>query len=538
MRLSFYTYLPILIVSLFFQNGLAADSLAIRLQKHTAFLGADKLRGRATGSPGERLAAEYIIRNLKQFGVLPFAEDGSYLQHIPMHGASVKNSSKLCVLVPGDTIHPCFSNDYLLYKSGAQTFIPKPVPLIFAGYGISAPEFDYDDYRNIDVEGRIAVFFEGEPYSDDNDYFDGKNPTIYSYAESKQRTALARGAIGSILISRNADYTEWAAKKRSFQFEDVTLAYSISGHLGILMHPDAAKALFRKSYISLEQAYRMARENTLYSFALRTKLMFRGQFEERDFSAANIIGYLPGKESEYLIISAHYDHLGVGVPVANDSIYNGVMDNAMGVAAVLELARITASQKGKNKYGVVFLFLTGEEKGLLGSAYYTDHPVVPLYKTLANLNIDGLASFDRFKEVVGVGAEFSTLGKILKSAAEKNNLKKGQIPPQFLNYESFARSDQMSFAWAGIPSILIMDGINYEHLSFEQGLNKWLDWNARIYHSPFDDLNQPINWAAAAQHTRFLYDFSRKLLNAKQNPKWYKNSAFYNIRLQTIAEER
>ena len=531
----FFKYLLLLFFAAALKNSLAADSLSLRLKAHTAYLASDQLKGRATGSEGERQAAAYIIKNLKQNGVLPFAGNGSYLQPIPMHGATVKKSSKLCILTPGDTLHPCLSNDYLLYKSGAQTYIPKPVPLVFAGYGISAPEFDYDDYRNIDVEGKIVVFFEGEPLSDDPDFFDGTQPTIYSYAESKQRTALARGAIGSILISRS---DEWADKKQAFQFEDITLAYRVSGHLGILMHPEAAKSLFRKSYISLEQARRMARENTLYSFALRTKLMFRGRFAERDFSAANVIGYVPGKKNEYLIISAHYDHLGVGTPVKGDSIYNGAMDNAMGVAAVLELARHFGAQKLKNRYGIIFLFVTGEEEGLLGSAYYTDHPVVPLYKTLANVNVDGLAAFDRFKKVVGVGAELSSLGAVLQKTAVQNQMSSAEIPPQFLNYESFSRSDQMSFAWAGVPSILIMDGIDYEHLSPREGLKKWLDWNKRIYHTPFDDMNQPICWAAAAQHTRFLFDFCTNLLNTDQKPRWNKDVPFYTIRLQTIAEER
>jgi len=175
---------------------------------------------------------------------------------------------------------------------------------------------------------------------------------------------------------------------------------------------------------------------------------------------------------------------------------------------------------------------------LLGSTYYTDHPVVPLHKTIANLNVDGLAAFDRFQEVVGVGAELSTLGILMREVAAENNLHFGSIPPQFQNYESFSRSDQMAFAWAGIPSILIMDGLNYEQLSFAQGMQKWLDWNDHIYHTPFDDIDQPIHWPAAEQHVLLLYDFILNLANAPFEPEWNKNLLFYNIRLQTIAEER
>lgn len=521
-------------------------TLIQNLQKHVSFLSGDSLYGRATGTKGERQAALYLARYLEKYGIQPLGDRQTYFQHIPMHGSKPLPSIHI-VLTNGSeqkTLH--IERDFLLFKTGTQTFLPKATQLVFVGYGISAPEYDYNDYQNVNVQGKIVVFLPGEPPSVDENYFKGSAPTVYSYPESKQRTAIAHGAIGSILLhipGRSSDFP-WSHYRRAFSFEDVTLAYRVTGNLSVLLNAtdSISEFLFRGCGATLTEILQMAKSHTMKPFMMKTKLNFYGRFAERDFISQNVVGLLPANVSfskdEYVIVSAHYDHLGVGMPVNGDSIYNGAMDNAMGTAGALELARILHDSSKKRKRSLLFLFVTGEEKGLLGSAYYTDHPKVPLYKTIANLNIDGLAMFDTFNEVVGVGADYSTLGNVLRKAAAKDSLLTGSIPPQFLQYESFARSDQMSFAWAGIPSILIMDGINYRHLTFGEGLQKWLDWNRTIYHSPFDDIHQPINWQAAAQHVRFLSHFLQALLNTRQKIVWKEGLPFKNIRLQTIAEQR
>jgi Zn-dependent M28 family amino/carboxypeptidase len=239
-----------------------------------------------------------------------------------------------------------------------------------------------------------------------------------------------------------------------------------------------------------------------------------------------------------VLITAHYDHLGVGLPVDGDSIYNGVFDNAIGAAAVLELAKAFKFAENKLERSVIFLFLTGEEKGLIGSTFYVDHPAVPLYKTIADINVDGIAVFDDFKSIVGVGAEYSALGNLLKETAEDLNLSISSIPQQFQQSESFYRSDQISFAMAGIPAILTMDGIDDKQVTKEEGLKKFLDCSRNIYHTPFDDLKQEINLDASIQHIEFLYLMSCKLLNGHEAPEWKEDSPFLNARLRSIAEKR
>lgn len=512
--------------------------------RHINYLASDELQGRGTGTAGERLAAEYIIRTLKTYGLKPAGENKSYFQNIPMIGSSPLPSSKMTVYYPDSILNLTLSNDYLLYKSGAQTYIPAGLPLVFVGYGIIAPEYDHNDYLAVDVSGKIVVCLQGEPYYDDPDYFDGSNPTIYSYAESKQRQAISQGALGTIIIPHPAhlDRENWEQKTREFSFEDVTLAYRATGHLGVLMHSTAAGKLFINAPVNYEQLAELDQRHAMYSFELPVKLAFRGQFKEREFIGRNIAALLPGEDvnlrDTYLIVSAHYDHLGIGLAVDGDSIYNGLVDNALGVAGVLELARLLNTSSEAPRRSILFLFLTGEEKGLLGSRYYIDNPLVPLHKTIANINVDGLAIFDRFTEVVGLESDYSTLGEILEAVASLNGYQAMPVPAPFLYFESFARSDQFAFAHGGIPGILISDGLGYENLSSQDGLNHWLEWDKNRYHTPFDDLHQPINFFAVEQHVEFLFDFLYRLSRMDQQPQWKSGVPFRTYQLRVIAEGR
>jgi len=517
------------------------DEISIdSIKTHVRILGDDKMQGRATGAEGERRAGDYILAKLKAYNVAPAILNRSYIQNLPLHGSTPLASSEM-TLFHGDkqqSLH--LGDDYVLYHSGAQDYIPKPTPLVFVGYGISAPEFDYNDYQNIDVRDKIVVYVAGEPFSDDPSYFGGNQPTIYSYPESKERLALSHGARGSILVPDPYMKAAWDAKALQFSFEDVRLAYSATTQLGIMMNPMSAGALFANSPHSLEDIFKMKRRHTIRSFDLHAKLRFRGTFKERDFLSRNIISLVRGNDAtlrdSYLLISAHYDHLGIGTPVHGDSIYNGVADNAMGVAALLEMARLFQQQPPKRS--LLFLFFTGEEKGVLGSTYYVDNPVRPLYKTIANLNVDGLAIFDAFRSIVGYGAALSSLGDILNRTANALGLQTSTPPSQISRLESYARSDQIAFAKSGIPSILIMDGLNYEHLSYRDGLKKQIEWMQHIYHTPFDDLSQPINWDAVQQHCRVLVSFVQNCADDKNAPQWLPGSPYLNARLQSIAEKR
>ncbi len=527
-----------------YYNALASISKNY-IEKNLKVLGDDSLAGRGNGAEGGNGAAKFIANEYSQLGLKPGEGDTGYFQYIPMHGSYALPDSKLNIYYDdsrNDSLK--LFNDYVMYKSGEQTFIPSPMELVFVGYGIIAPEYDYNDYQSVDVEGKVVVYLEGEPESKSRYYFEGEKGTIYSSPVAKQRLAISRGAVGCIMIPNIKDKSNlnWKKTVQDFSFEDVTLAYSVSGNFSILINPNAAGKLFVGSGYSLDDVYRMTKKQTVTSFPLKTKITFKGKFKERDFLSPNVIGMIPGNDTELkntcLIISAHYDHLGIGPEVKGDTIYNGVLDNASGVAGMLELARAFSSSKIKNKRTIIFMAVTGEEKGLLGSTYYTDHPVFPLYKTIADINIDGLAVYDEFKSVIGVGSDLSTLGDLFVDAARNQGVSVADIPPGFEQSESFYRSDQVAFAKAGIPSLLILDAPDYVHLTKEEALAKIINYDRRIYHTPFDDLSQPINYSAAVQHVKILFALCYNLVNSEDVPEWKRGVSYLNIRLRSIAEKK
>jgi|WetSurMetagenome_2_1015567.scaffolds.fasta_scaffold30701_3 hypothetical protein len=514
---------------------------ALAINNHLQILAHDSLEGRSVGTRGSNIAAGYISDQYSKYGLKKITSENSYFQNIPMHGSIPLNNSEFMIIAGEDTSYLKYSKDYFLYRSGQQTFLPTPLPLVFVGYGIVAPEFDYNDYQSVDVEGKIVVYIDSEPSSDDEDYFDGKYPTVYSYPESKRRIAISRGASGTIQIPLNY-FEGWEKIQNDFEFEDVTLAYSVSSSLSLLLNPDKVEKLFEGSDYSFNDISEMHNNNRIESFPLSTKLKFKGAFKERDFISPNVIGMVQGSDPNlkdtYLIISAHYDHLGIGKPVNNDSIYNGALDNAIGVSSLLELARAFSILELKPKRSIIFIATTGEEKGLLGSSYYTDNPVVPLYKTIANVNIDGIAMFRDLESIVAIGSELSTLENWLSSTADKYQLELQSIPPQFKNVDAFNKSDQLAFALAGIPSILVLEGTKNKSKTEEQVLEAFIDYFLNYYHTPFDDLNQNIDSEAAAKHTKVIFDFCFNLANSIDTPEWKQGSQFINARLRSIAEKK
>ncbi len=518
-------------------NSISSDSI----KKHLHVLAHDSLEGRAVGTRGGNIAANYIANQFSFYGLNKIPSENSYFQNIQMHGSTPLNSSELFIIAGTDTFFYDYSEDYFLYRSGQQTFMPTPLPLVFAGYGIVAPEYDYNDYQQINVEGKIVVYLDGEPHSDNPEYFDGNLPTVYSNPELKRRVAFARGAAGTVQISL-MKYKNWNSVQKDFQFEDVTLAYSLSGNLNILLNPVSAEKLFYGANVSFNDVLEMHLAKQIVSFDLETKLRFRGVFNERNFISPNVIGMLKGKDQDvndtYLIVSAHYDHLGIGIPVNGDSIYNGALDNAIGVSVLLELARIFSLLEIKPKRSILFIATTGEEKGLLGSTYYTDNPIVPLYKSIANVNIDGIAMFEDFKSIVALGSEFSTLGNHIEKTTERFGITLQGIPDQFKKVGAFNNSDQLAFAMAGIPSIIILEGTKHEKRTEEEVLEAFIKYYLDLYHTPLDNLEQVIDYAAAAKHAKVLFDFCFHLANGNETPEWYQGVPYSSIRLRTIAEEK
>jgi len=517
---------------------------ADRLWEDAARLAADDLCGRGTGDPGGDAAADFLAGKMAEAGLLPAGEGGTYFQPVPMHGGRPLPDGRLEIHLPDTTLSLAVGGDFLLYTTGAATIVPEPAPLVFAGYGIVAPEYDYNDYQNVQAEGAIVVMLSGEPPSNDPDYFAGEAPTLHSHPEWKQRTAIARGARGTILIpvAREGGGEPWADRRRDFSFEHVTLLQDVPRGLDVLLRPENAPLLFRHAWYSWEEIREMDRASAIRSFPLHVEASFRSDFRERDFVARNVIGRIEGRDpllkDSHVLLSAHYDHLGVGPPLDGDSIYNGMVDNALGCAALLEIARVLGESERPPLRSVVFLLVTGEEKGLLGSRHYCAHPAVPLSSTIAAINVDGLAITDTFDDVVGIGAGLSTLGAHLRRAADRLGLAVSPIPPFFLAGEAFTRSDQLAFALAGVPSILVMEGTRYRNLGPERGTARFLTWGFTRYHTPFDDADQPIHRPAMLLHCGIVLALAGELANTYTPPQWLPGSEYVTARLRTLAERR
>jgi hypothetical protein len=512
-------------------------------RRHISILGSDDYLGRGTGQKGGILAGDYLSTQFTAIGLQNPDNIINFHQNVPIHETQILESSKLEFFTTNNTLLPELNTQYLIHKSGINTLIKKPTKLVFVGYGIVAPEYDYNDYRNVNVVNKIVVMFSGEPISEDISYFYGKSDSKYSQIDIKRQIALSHGAKACIVIPNPDEfsYEYWANLIHDYSFTELSLAYSPSDLLTLLIIPEIAESIFKNEQVDYESLINNFHNNKLKSFEMKSEMSFKGNYKDRSFVSSNIIGYIEGSDEKlkdsYVLVTAHYDHLGVGPVLRGDSIYNGVLDNAMGVSALLEIARIIKSQKIKPKRTIIFMLTTAEEKGLLGSIHYITNPVFPLYKTIANINIDGIAFIDNFKSVVGIGSNLSDLGNQIDKTTEKLGLYQENFPQEFKEIESFNRSDQIVFASCGIPAVMVMDGTDYEHINRNIGLARLREYMFSVYHSPFDDLKQLINYDAAMQHIDFLINFITDTANSENEPEW-KEWTNYNYERMKLKNEK
>ena len=530
--------LIILIIKFFGYNKLICNSLnedlinINNIKNHSFALADDSMFGRGNGQLGLKIAQKYIIDQLSKNKI---DKNNIIIQSLPVIEINTLENSEFEFINNFGTKKLSLYREYYIHSSGLMSYFPNELDLVFVRYGIFAPEIDYNDYYGINVVGKTVVFFDGVP----NELNSNELIARYGQLEAKKRIALARGAIACILIPINEikNNNDWKNLGNDYEKPEYNLPFFTSNILTIILHPELTDLLFNFDKNNLES------KNFTYenSQILNTKMVFKGRYRDRSFNISNIIYEIkstnPKYNDEYLVITAHYDHLGVSKPIDNDSIYNGFYDNAIGVSVLLELSKILTEQRDVLKRSVLCIFFAGEEIGLLGSRYFTKNPIVPLYKMIANINIDGVAFIDNFKNVIGVGANYSNLKEFLSDIALDNNLFLDTNYNKKEAFDAFYNSDQVAFAYAGVPSILILDGLEYKNVSFEYGINRLIEYIENYYHTPKDDVNLNINWNATLQYSQFLLDFIIKLNNCEKVPEWYNNK-FYLERLRTRAEKR
>jgi len=523
--------------------ALAGRISADALERHVEVLASDACEGRGPGSAGSARAVRYLEAQLAAIGLEPLGEGGGWRQPVPLVISTPQLGTTLELSSLGATRALRLGRDYLLLTSGDQTIVPRPVPVVFVGWGIVAPEFDHDDYAGLDVRGRVVAFLDGEPPSSDPAWFGGDEPTVYASPETKQRIALSRGAVATILLPVGQQaVASWSRRVRAYGFPAVLPAADLPRTLSIELAPDQVPALFADGLYSFDRILAMRAAGTAPAFHLPVSLRFVGEFAVATVLEPNLIARLPGSDrglaDTAVVLSAHWDHLGRGPAVAGDAIYNGAVDNALGVAGVLEIARVLAAQPTRPRRSVVVLLTTAEEAGLLGARTFLEHPPIPLSRMVADVNVDGLAFISDFCDLIAVGGDLSDLGDRLRRAVAPLGLSVHQPPQGVWSAESFAYSDQLAFAERGVPSIMVNEGFDWPGVAPQVALRRELAWMLEVYHSPRDESTQAIDWAAARRHAGAVLALVANLADDRQTPAWRPGVPYAYQRLLSLAEER
>lgn len=513
----------------------ALDAIgAEAVERHMSVLAHDSLAGRAPGTPGFASASGYAEARLAALGLGPAGEGGTYRQAVPLRQSFVvEEESSLLVTSPDGTRRTLsYDTDYYLSPDPlrAEATIDN-APVAFVGYGVSAPDLGYDDYAGIDVNGKVVAWLSGAPSS-----FPSNERAYYSSAATKTAEAVARGAIGTLTFWAPDDpRLRWdlnaaRAKRGSFSWLDAEGRPNrgtpeIRGSASL--HHSAVGALFAGAPTSVDDAVAAAATGAPQAFDLATRVSIRTRTRNEDVDSWNVVAKLEGSDpelrDEHVTYVAHVEHFGVGVTVDGDSIYNGAHDNASGVAIVLEIARAFTSLPTPPRRSVLFLIVTAEEWGLLGSDYFAENPTVPRSSIVANFSLDMPFLFHELHDIVPYGDAHSSMGRSVATAADHLGLAIGPdpIPEQVL----FIRSDHFSFIRRGIPALFIKSGFETGDPSLDGGAIN-TRYRSDFYHTPFDDMGQDFNFEAGADHARINFLTGYVIAQETPRPSWNEGDFF------------
>jgi Zn-dependent M28 family amino/carboxypeptidase len=515
-----------------------AQSFAIsadKIREHVKYLASDELEGRGVGTRGEKLATDYIASQLEAEGVKPGGENGTYFQRVPLVGVATEKDATLTFDSKSGPIKLHYISDFVGTSKAQRPQNDFSVEAIFVGHGISAPEFGWDDYKGEDVKGKVLVFFTNEPPSTDSRFFGGPALTYYGRWTYKFEEAARRGAVAAIIIhtTPTAGYG-WEVVRGSNseehpqeRLEPGQRDLSFAGW----MTQEAGKRLTSVTGKSLEELLALANQKSFHPIPLG-RITGRVPVKLRQIESRNVIGRVQGSEAgldqQAVIFTAHWDHLGIGVPINGDKIYNGAVDNATGCAMVLEIARVWAALSKTPKRSALFLFVTAEEAGLIGSDYYGKHPLVPPGKTAVDLNFDAFFPFGETTDVDVTGAERTSLWPIVQqdAAAMHLDIKPDAEPGQGHYY----RSDHFSLARTGIPAFSISAGRTYKGKPENFGSTAFEEYNNQHYHRPSDEYKDDWDFGSMIQMAQFGFKLGLDAANLVELPTWHPGDEFLKTR--------
>lgn len=504
------------------------------IRAHMRFLSDSLLEGRDPGTPGYEIAARYVASELEGIGLKPGGANGTWYQPVSFRKAVVDVEQSTMVLVQNGKEEKLKNGvDYVLEGDVLRGDVSVDAPLVFAGFGVTAPELNYDDYSGIDARGKIVVVLGNAPAR-----FPSTERAYYSDSFVKQKNAVAHGAVGVFNILTPEDQKEepWEWLAPQYQVGDTSwleennTPHNVFAGLRVRapFSPQGAAKLFAGAPQTLDQVFKKAEASQPQGFDLPAKAQVRVVSRQHDFRSPNIAGLLPGSDAslrnQYVVYSAHLDHLGICPPADGDKVCHGAYDNGSGVATVLELARAFAGLPRAPRRSILFLFVTGEEAGLLGSDYFATYPTVPKSAIVANVNIDEAPGLlYPLKDVVALGVEHSSLDRDVKRAAQQIGY---QVSPDPMPEEDlFIRSDQYSFVLQGIPAVNPTDGMQSTDPAVN-GLEVSKKWMTSIYHTPRDNMSQAFDYDSAARAAGFTLLLGYQIAQDDDRPTWNRNDFF------------
>ena len=520
-------------------TALAAETFQLsgeKMRNDVRYLASDKLEGRGVGTNGEKLATEYLAGQLKAAGAKPAGDNGSYFQRVPLVGSTTQPSATLKAGNGSKNVSFGFSKDFVgtaLSQVGENDFDAEAV---FVGHGISAPEFGWDDYKGQDLRGKVLVYFTNEPPSEDPKFFGGRALTYYGRWIYKFEEAARRGAAAALIIhtTPTAGYG-WGVVSGSFSREIPELKLN-PGEKGLKLaawlSEEAGARLVQSSGKSLAELLNMANEKSFRPIPLGVHVAGHIPVKLREIESRNVVGRIDGSspalQSQAVLYTAHWDHLGISVPVNGDKIYNGAVDNATGCGVVLDLARAWAALPKKPARSALFLFVTAEESGLLGSQYYGEHPEIPAGKTAVDINYDALYPFGKTHDVLVGGAERTSLWPLIQRDAKNMDLQIGSDPTPEQGH--YYRSDHFSLARVGIPAFSVSQGTRYVGKPADFGQTIFQQYNAEHYHRPSDEYQDNWNFSGMVQMATFGLRIGLDTANLPRLPTWKAGDEFLAAR--------
>ncbi|WP_342375265.1 M28 family metallopeptidase [Myxococcus stipitatus] len=508
------------------------SSEAERWWSHVRVLADDSMEGREPGREGYQKAANYVAEQLAAMGIKPGAGD-SYFQEVELVSKRLTESSAKLTLVRGGKRLPLTHGNEAFISQHLGEAGEVDAPLAFVGNALSIPEAGHDDFAGMDLKGKLAVFLYGGPA-----HIPGPLRAHHSATAERVKALRKAGVVGVVvLFNPKMEEMPWsriagARFEPSMDFADPALVETQGMKLSVVFNNKHAEKLFAGSPYSFKDVVALANANKpLPHFDMPTRLEARSERTLAPVKSPNVVGMLPGSDAtlakEYVVLTAHLDHVGVGVPVKGDAIFNGAMDNATGVAAVLEVAR--ALQAAKPKRSILFLLVTAEEKGLLGARYFAAKPTVPLSSIVANLNMDMFMPLFPLTQMVAYGQDESTLEAPLQQVATSHGVK--LVPDPEPDRMLFIRSDQYAFVRKGVPAL----SFKFSPIAGSAQERLMQEWYTKYYHAPADDMRQPMDREAAAKFVKFLADLSLLVGNAPERPH-YKETSFFR-RFETTPAE-